>query len=220
MIYFLAILGGIIDRLRGWDPADWYEQRSMTPPRAAVIVGDATSRGVMSILSALIVGGYAWASGYSLLYQSVSLAIAVTASFWIIGGQGRSRTYQAYSGIKTDDESDFTKIVGNLIPGDAKIINHIRGIVESAFYCAVMTAPVFVLLILYGEADAILNYVACFSAYGLAKAVPSFLPREMKIPDYNFSTGKIEKIEMWVRNPVAEFLSGSVLIYWILVTVA
>lgn len=221
IIIILSLIGGLINRLRGWDAADWYEQRGLTPPKAATWQGHLTSRPLMALVSAALFCGFAYfAAGYQWIYAAGVLAALTTLSFTVLGGKGRSRTYSAYDGSYSTDD-DYTKLVGVLIPGDVKIINHIRGMVESAFYCAVMTAPVFGWLFLCGQFDALFNYGACALFFAIGKALPALVPAQVSFPvlDFDARPLKVKVEKTLIRHALSEFLSGAFMTYWILQTI-
>jgi hypothetical protein len=218
MILLLSLFGGIFDRLRGYDPADQYEQRGETPPKLAKLIGDFTSRGIMAVVMASIIVGYACVSGdHSAMFLGMLFTLII-GSLWFIGSGGRSRTYSAYDATYSTDD-DFTRVVGRLIPGDIPLVNRVRGMIETAFYGALISVLPYAYLFYSGYLQALPNFAAFCLMRGVGKGLVGFIPASVRFPDYNWKTKKITFGKMNIRTGVAEYIEGVLYIYWLTYTI-
>lgn len=221
MILLVSLLGAVLDRLRGYNPADWYLQRGLAAPKLAVIVGNITSRGIIAILFSAIVASVSYLyDDHNWAWYHVGVFLTLVLGLWIGGGQGRSRTYSAYNG-KNSSDKDFTRVVGVLIPGDNSVINRIRGMIEAAFYGTFLATLTYVYLFFVGgHGDAVFNFAAYLMTRGVGKGLVSLVPEKITFPDIDWENKRIimtKDAEM--RNPIAECIDGFVLMYWLVYTI-
>lgn len=220
-LFLVTLLGGILDRLRGFNASDVYKSTNRPVPKLARWGGYLTNHYLMAFFMALLVVGVsALHDTESFKYYLFGLFVACFLGFALGGAKGRSRTYAAYSG-KYETDDDYTKIVGQLIPGDSKFVNHVRGMVETSFYGIMLAGPAYAYLFFVGfHADALIYFPAYLVSRGLAKGLVAFVPETIPFPDINWETGKpFTDRAAYMRHAISEFVEGCALLFWLSYTI-
>lgn len=221
MLLLFTILGGVFDRLRGFNASDVYRSNGRPVPKLARWGGYLTNHYLMAALMALlVVSASALYDAEGFDYYLLGLFAACFLGFGLGGAKGRSRTYAAYSGVYEVDD-DYTRIVGRLIPGNTKFVNHVRGMVETSFYGIMLAAPAYVYLFFAGfYGSALINFPAYLVSRGLAKGLVAFVPETIPFPAVDWETGKpFIDSAAYMRHAISEFVEGCVLLFWLSYTI-